>query len=281
MLELLRQAAAEKGWLAEILPFPDGEPQPRLDQRRVATVAFKEDANTDRDPLFQDALARRTTRAVFDASKPVSLETLNQLMAAPRAQSSAGGTLAEDKRARLIDFAARSWNIEHDTNSTRRETIKLIRIGNHAVAENPDGIALSGIAMGFFKMLGIVTPKTLDTPGSQAYEQGLQGYLDLINSARGFVWLASETNTRRDQINAGRDWVRMNLAAQSAGLAIHPLSQALQEFPEMAGPYDELRTELGVAEGGAVQMLARIGYAPFPEPSPRWPLSSRFVEAAE
>ena len=280
MFELLSMAAAEKGFAVDIDLFPEGEPQPRLDQRPVALVTFLVGGRVQKDPLFSEALTRRTTRAPFDLEKPVRADILDTIIAAARNGSSAGGTIDAEQRGRLIDLSRRGWIVEYETDATRRESIELIRIGNRAVADNPDGIALTGTAMGLFKMAGVVSSEKLDTPGAAAYEQGLSDYIALIESAQGFVWLTSETNTRIDQINAGRDWIRLHLAAQKAGLAIQPLSQVLQEFPEMAPLYAETQQELGVAAPGVVQMLARFGYAKFPRPAPRWPLSSRLVEAA-
>lgn len=278
MLELLAMAAAEKGFNADIVAFPDGEPTPRLDQRRVASVTFSASANVSRDPLFQETLVRRTNRNPFDPNKPVADETLQAIISAAIHGSSVAGTNAANKRARLIDLARRGWIVEYETDATRRESIELMRIGNRAVAENPDGISLDGTMMGLLNMAGIITPAKLDTPGDAAYEQGLSMYMASIKSAQGFVWLSSNTNNRRDQINAGRDWVRMHLAAQRTGVAFHPLSQVLQEFPEMAALYAETQAELDVAAPGVVQMLGRIGYAKAPPPAPRWPLQSRLVD---
>ena len=70
----------------------------------------------------------------------------------------------------------------------------------------------------------------------------------------------------------------MNLAATGAGLAFQPLSQALQEYPEMAGAFAAIHARLAPA-GGTVQMLARTGYADLPQPSPRWPLETRILNA--
>ncbi|HQF31619.1 MAG TPA: twin-arginine translocation pathway signal protein, partial [Hyphomicrobiales bacterium] len=69
-----------------------------------------------------------------------------------------------------------------------------------------------------------------------------------------------------------------HLAATLAGLAFHPLSQALEEYPEMAGPYREVH-DLLAPPGHTVQMLVRLGYAPAVAPSPRWPLAERMVGA--
>jgi hypothetical protein len=57
---------------------------------------------------------------------------------------------------------------------------------------------------------------------------------------------------------------------------MHPLSQALQEFPEVRASYEGLHRALGVdPASGPVQMLARAGYALSPAgPSPRRDLAS-------
>jgi len=152
-----------------------------------------------------------------------------------------------------------------------------MRIGNRAVTRNPDGIDMGGLSMGLMKMAGIVTPDALDDKNSRAYEIGIDMYEQIIKTAMGFVWIVSDDNARATQLGAGQTWVRLNLAAQQNGLCIHPLSQILQEFPEMAAPYNAIRERLGVPDGGAVQMLGRIGYTRFPPASPRWPLETKLI----
>ena len=72
--------------------------------------------------------------------------------------------------------------------------------------------------------------------------------------------------------------MRAHLAATLAGLAFHPVSQALEEYPEMAGPYREVH-DLLAPPGDTVQMLVRLGYATAVPPSPRWPLAERITAA--
>ena len=105
-----------------------------------------------------------------------------------------------------------------------------MRVGNRAVARNPDGISIDGTMMGLLKLTGTLTPEQFDTPGTTAYDSTLSLYNELIESARGFVWLTTPDNSRTAQLAAGRSWVRTNLRAQSLGLGIHPLSQVLQSF---------------------------------------------------
>ncbi|MEX0311372.1 MAG: twin-arginine translocation pathway signal protein, partial [Tateyamaria sp.] len=81
-----------------------------------------------------------------------------------------------------------------------------------------------------------------------------------------------------DQIAAGQDWLRLNLATARAGLGMQPLSQALQEYPEMADLHADIHDRLA-PDGGTVQMFARIGYGPDIAQSPRWGLESKIVHA--
>ncbi len=276
MMELMRMAAAEKGYVVSVEPFPDGAGEPRLDQRPIARVRFS-NGGADKDPLFQSILARRSTKEPYDTERSVAPDVLAAVMAGGAGDLSIGGTLDPQQIARIVELAWTGFQIELATDLTRRESVDLMRIGNRAVTDNPDGIDMGGLQMGLFKMTGIVSHEALDTPGSTAYQAGLDMYHPIIHSAQGFVWITADANTRLSQLEAGRAWVRMNLAAQQAGLGIHPLSQVLQEFPEMAEPYAGLRSELGVSGDGVVHMLGRIGYTKFPKPSPRWPLESKLV----
>lgn len=277
MLELLRMAAAEKGFEAEVTPFPDGTPSPRLNGNRMAQVRFVPSSGTAKDPLFADVLARRSTKEPYDLDRAVSTDAIEAVIAGGEGDLEIGGTLEPGQRDRIIDLAWRGFQIELETDLTRRESVDLMRIGNRAVVENPDGIDMGGIPMGLFKMTGIVTHEGLDTPGSTAYNEGLKMYDPIIHSARGFVWVKADENTRLSQLQAGRAWVRMNLAAQKIGLCVHPLSQILQEFPEMAQPYEAIREELNVELNGVVHMLGRVGYTKFPAASPRWPVESKLI----
>ena len=212
--------------------------------------------------------------------QPVTPNALAQLIGEPVAGGVvAGGSVDLASIAALRQLTWDAWDIEYRNAAMRRESIDLMRIGNAEVAANPDGIELGGIAMGLGKMSGFITRETLDTPGTSAFQQGIDMFKPIMASAQGYVWLLTPGNSRAEQIAAGRRWVRMNLQAQASGIAIHPLSQALQEVKAMAGPYAAVHQRLGATGGAVVQMLGRIGYAPSPEPTPRWPLKSRLIAA--
>jgi hypothetical protein len=65
------------------------------------------------------------------------------------------------------------------------------------------------------------------------------------------------------------------LKATELGIDIHPMSQALQEYPEMKKPFEAILEELDVAPPYRLQMFVRLGYGEKIKPSPRWPLAAR------
>ena len=282
-LELLRQAAAQRGYRAEFSMFPEGEPQPVLDERPVARVTFFEDETVARDPLFGYSLERRTVRDPFDSSRTVSRETLSQLselaggMASEAAQFA--HTVDETRMSKLKRICRDSWEIEANTERTLIESVELTRIGANEVNANPDGISLYGPRMEAFRLLGLVSRKGMAQVGGSGHRATVAFYNDLIDSAAAFGWLSTPANSRADQLRAGAMWVRLQLAATQTGLAMQPLSQVLQEFPEMAALYAEFHREVGIEEPARVQGLFRFGYADYPEPAPRWSLKSRLITA--
>jgi len=276
MIELLRQAAAELGFAAEITPFPDGEGGERLGQGRIASVRFASGGAT-RDPLFANVLERRSNKEPY-TDQAVAAENLDQIGQAVGPDVTYGAAADADRVAKLSANAWDAWKIEYETDVTRRESIDLMRIGNDAAVAQPDGIDLAGPMMSAAHAAGMITKEKLDTPGTMAFDTGYDLYRGLVDSTKAWAWLVTTENSRLDQLRVGASWVRLNLAAQAQGLAVHPWSQALQEFPEMGKPYRELRSLLA-PDGGTVQMFARVGYGPAVPASPRWPLEAKLVDA--
>jgi hypothetical protein len=273
-LELLAIAAAEEGYRADIVAFPEGEDMRTLDTRPVARVTLVSGAG-QRDPLAAHILARRSNKTVYEP-REVAAADLQALADAGRAPGITSATTADAGLvARLRDLTWRAHVKEVTTPAANQESVDLMRIGAREVAANPDGIGLEGGMIEFARRVGIVSRENLADPTSTAFKQGLDLYEKMAMSARAFGWLCNDNRSRGDQLAAGRAYVRMNLKATALGLGVHPWSQALQEYPEMAALYDEARALLG--GGGTVQMLYRIGYAQAIGPTPRRGLEAHLV----
>jgi hypothetical protein len=275
-LELLQMAAAEDGHRAEVALFPQGSGATALDQRPIARITLTPDPTVARDPLFALVPARRSNKEPFDVSRALAPEMLVVMAAAVRHGTRFGGTVDPSDVAQWRALTREALRIEVQTPRTFQESVDLFRIGRREVDANPDGIDFSGLMFEAMHLTGMFTRDMAADPTSLAFKAGMDAVYANADTAMGHVWLVSADNSRETQIATGADWLRVNLAATAQGLGFQPLSQALQEFPEMAGPYAQVHERLAPS-GGTVQMLSRIGYGPVVGNSPRWRLESRIM----
>lgn len=275
-LELLRMAAAEDGYRTSTALFPKGSSALGLDQRPVARITFAADPAVGRDPLFAHVPLRRSNKEPFDVNRPVVPALLAELGAVVRNGARFGGTVDATEVTDWRALTHEALRIEVETPHTYQESVDLFRIGHHEVDANPDGIDFTGPLFEALRLAGQFTREAASDTTNFAYKSGLDAIFANTDTAMGHVWLVTDDNSRETQIAAGADWLRVNLAATALGLGFQPLSQALQEFSEMAGIYAQVHDRLAPS-GGTVQMLSRIGYGPNVGKSPRWPLESRIM----
>ncbi len=276
-LELMVMAAQAEGLTVELDLFPQGSSPERLDERPVAIATFSE-GPAIADPLWPFVHARRSNKEPFDPARPVASDALPRLLAAGRNGPALGGTLDTRAVKDWRDLTEEALIIELETPRTYKESVDLFRIGKREVNAFPDGIDFSGAMFDTLHATGMFTREAAMDRDSLAYRGGIDAVLANCRTAMGHLWMVTPTNTREDQIAAGRDWLRVNLACTREGLGFQPLSQALQEYKEMDSLYRTVHDRLA-PEGGTVQMLARIGYGPDVAESPRWPLEARLRNA--
>lgn len=258
LLELLMMALTVQGYAATAEVFPDGEPQPLLDDRPLFRVRIARAATTP-DPLFAQVLQRRTHRGPY-TDQPVSPAAVTALNAA--AQAGPAVLTVETAPARvemLRTLVYQGAVIEAHTPAAHRESVERTFIGARDVAAHPWGISLDSPVMTAMNAAGILTKAKMQTPGTTAYDEALKFLKVGADTSRGFVWIVTPDNSRANQILAGRAYVRANLAAARQGLAMQPWSQGLQEYATQKPVYDALHRELA-PDGGRIQMLSRIGY---------------------
>lgn len=264
-LELLSLAAGARGHIAEIQPFPQGQPEDRLDDRPFALVRFR--PGGAKDPLFDQILNRRTHRGAFEA-RSVPTDELDAIAAgATEAGLRVLYRNSDLEAARRL--ANEAWVREVRTPAALQESIDLMRIGAAEIAAHRDGIALSGPAMEALKAVGLISREALAKPGTIAYDQSLTFAEPQTRTAAAFLWLIAPGNSRLDQIASGRAYARLALTATGRVIAHHPMSQALQEYPEIADLKARMDRMAGVIGTERLQMFIRLGYAKPDGPAPR------------
>ncbi|MGJ7504682.1 Acg family FMN-binding oxidoreductase [Variovorax sp. ZT5P49] len=281
-IELLVMALAQQGVQASVQLWPQGEliGEPRhWPHIPVARLRLADGGVPD--PLFAQVLRRRTPKQRFDLTRPVSADMLQGLisMAPVGGMVSSAGTVEMARVLPLRRLCAAAARVELATPGTAMENLQLLRIGPQEILEHRDGFSVNDPALRIAVALGQFSRSTPAPEDSPSFRQTLQMFEDQAQTAMGFVWLSTRGNSRTEQIAAGRAHVRQQLRATDLGLGMHPMSQPLEEFAEMA-PCRAVAHDLllgtarpGDRHGPTVQMMCRLGYPMAPVPAaPRRPL---------
>lgn len=281
-IELLDLAARQKGLRAQIELFPQGAFGPTtVDARPTARIRLVPDASVRPDPLFEQIFHRRTNREAYEAREPdaaarqaISASVQPYPMRVGFVGAAQPEVLAQHRR-----IAREAWRIELVTPRTVMESFRVLRVGPKEIAQHRDGISLNAPMARALVALGLFDRRQTPAPDSLSTQAQIRDFNTRVDGTPAFFWLVTEGNDRFTQVNAGRAYVRAQLAATAVGLSMQPLSQALQEYPEQAVPYAEIHQWVGApAPRFTVQMWARLGYAPAIEPSPRRGLAAHILD---
>ncbi|MET0544926.1 MAG: hypothetical protein ABWZ40_01320 [Caulobacterales bacterium] len=278
-LGLAKIAAAEIGQRLDVTPFPEGPALPQLDERPIAQIRFAADSAVGKDPLFSTIQKRRTNRAPFDTDEQIRTHDLEALQALGTDAASIRTTALRYRISTLRSITVDAIIQEAGTDPALQEQIRSMRIGKAEIEANPDGIALAGAGLEAAQTFGMLNRDMLGNRKSAAFRQSLDLQTKAAATAMAYAWVLTPGNSREDQLAAGEAYARLDLEAAARGIAIQPLSQALEEYPEMAEPRAALANELAPPDGARVQMLARLGKAAAPPPAPRWPLKAKLISA--
>jgi hypothetical protein len=283
-LELLDIAARERGLRAEISLFPEGPFAPStLDRRPVARIRLVADSAVAKDPLFTQILHRHTNRSAYDPGRPVPADAWQAMQESVQPNALRFGFVGPDrpdalKRHRAI--AAEAWRIELTTPRTIMESYRVLRVGAAEIEQHRDGLVVLDRIPVLMSQVGLFDRSKPPAPGDYATTSQIKDFGAKLDSTPGFLWMVTDGNDRVTQVNAGRAYARVQLAATAAGIALQPLQQALQEYPEQAKPHAEIRSLLDAASPTrTVQMWARAGFAPAVGPAPRRGVDAQLVRA--
>ncbi|MCE2595802.1 twin-arginine translocation pathway signal protein [Motilimonas cestriensis] len=273
-LETLSIAATAYGYQADIDYFPDGEYSNLvIEDLPVARITLLEQNDMATDPLFSHLLTRQSNKREYDNS----LLTPKQKAQLTLWANSSSGQLTlvdgKEQQAYMQQMLTEAMQIEVGNQARDMETIKMFRFNDAEVAKYRDGFGLahSGVT-GIKKFVAetfILDRASTEKDPSDFGKQSVEVARSASQSTSTFAWLSTKTNSRLDQVKIGRDYCRLNLTTTAMGLAQHPMSQVLQEYPDMLPLQQAFKQQFNIAETDTVQMLVRLGKAAATAHTPR------------
>jgi hypothetical protein len=270
LIEMTAIAATSMGFGTEVDVLPDGPMSiPEFGTKPTATIRMVTQPGIEADPLFAQILERRSSRLAHQGP-PLTDQERAHIEHDAHSPGVEVGWIPEDQRTRVLDIAARAMTIEAEDHDLYDETRIWFRYSDREIAQKGDGLHADTAGL---TGLSLVLGRRFINDGNwhKPYNRSpyLKGFRKSVGATTALLTLTTPTNTMRDWIVTGRSYVRAQLSAGSLGLRFQPISQVLQEFPQM----DQLRTEMeqlvGITAPAKLQMLVRVGRTTPPALSPR------------
>lgn len=274
-LEYVAVAGEKTGWHTDINLFPNGEYDESIlaasmDLKPVAKITLSK-AQPQDDKLYGAMFLPDTNREAYKQDKLTSKQV--NALTSLSAQDGLTVKVYQDTAdlAKIGGFAIQSATIEAGVTRVMDESNAIFRPNEYLKDKYRYGYSVEGQgSTGFIKniMQGLVTIfPTLNT-GKAASNNFINYTHASVANTPAYAMIVTDNNSRTAQVESGMLYSRLVLTGHVLGLAMQPLSQALEEYPEMKAPYDELK--LAYAPDGTIQMLVRMG-----EPTKDTPLSMR------
>lgn len=278
-LELMAIGASASGYRAEITLLPEGEMAPEeLGAKPTAHVSLTEASGAPTDPLLPYVLGRRTSRLPYEGAM-VTQDELARIADHATRSGLRIELISESLLPEAIEIVRAAMEVEVDDYATYDETREWFRFSRREKKAHLDGLSidtagLTGFAAG--------AANTFLNAKNFHKEKNRKRYLETFGkaatSSRGLLTITSETNTMVDWIESGRAYARAQLAGEMLGLRFQPVSQVLQEYPQMDALRARFESLVGVSRPAKVQLLVRVGRSGTPGLSPRRPATELFFE---
>ncbi len=273
-LENLQLAAKQHDYRTDIIYFPKGEySNATVEDRPVASVTLSPDASITKDSLFDVILKRQSNKSAY-TDTPLSADQLVRLrtfQTDPRLQL----TISDDTSVKdeLSEIMIEAMRIETSSKNRDAETIAMFRFNDEERSRYRDGIGVAESGMsglrGWIVESFFLSRDDAEKDSTSFGEQAVDLTTEQVRSAAAFGWISTASNTRLDQVVTGHTYERLNLTATELGVAMHPMSQVLQEYSDVFDLQKRFLDYLGIPAGHTVQMLFRLGVADPVEHSPR------------
>lgn len=264
-LEYVAVAAQEDGFNASIRLFPAGVYDEThlarsMDEKPVAQITLSKAAKAG-SVLYGALFLPDTNRDAYRAQK-LSAGQVSALESLPAPQGVSVRIVQDSAGVQKIgSYALKSAAVEAGVARVMDESNAIFRPNEYAKNRYRYGYSVEGQGISGFRkdmLQGLLTLFPSLNAGKAASQNFIQYTRASVESAPAYALLVSSGNGRVQQVESGMLYSRLVLTGHTLGLAMQPLSQVLEEYPEMRTLYSAFRKEYAPG-GGTVQMLFRVG----------------------
>ncbi len=264
-LEYVDIAGDKLGYELRIELFPQGnydeqELAESMKTTPVAKITLNKTTLQD-TPLYNNMFLPDTNRAPYQSAKLTS-DQINELENINTADNMFI-KIFQDKedKEKLGSYAIKGACVEADVNRVMKESEIIFRANEYQKNKYRYGFSVEGQGTsGIMKhlMQGLVTLFPSLNNGKAASNMFIQSTRTSVDNTPAYAMIITKNNTREDQVKSGMLYSKLILAARQQGFVMQPLSQILEEYPEMNELYSGIHLTY-TPDGGTIQMLVRLG----------------------
>ena len=226
--------------------------------RRIAKVTL-EKTTQGKYPLQKIAMRRTVKSNMLSREltttdiKAFEKEVGSRLYYFPR-----GGEHAAFMKKEAID----NFKIQAENDKAQEELSQWIRFKNADIEKYRDGITTQSMEIGGIAGWYVRTfMDKKDVVSDNFREKGIEKTIEQAGQGAGWLVIASAGNKAVDLIDAGRRFQRMALIARERNIAIHPMTQSLEE------KHGQANIKANHKPATIPQLMLRVGYVnKYPNP---------------
>lgn len=264
-IESLKIGMSSLGYATAIDYFPEGHYQHRqeIGQKPIALIRLSPLSSPQPDALHSFILSRKTNRKAYQKEKFSESEIEALLQRAGLRQTMPIFIQEEAKLQQNLPIFVEAMALETQLYDKHEESRIWFRENDALIISTKDGINLRGGGKsGISRMLAewyLKDKKPEKWHSQKSAASYMQDFQEALQSTPALLLLKSARNGYTDWLEAGRDYLRLQLACSAEEVYLHPLSQVLQEYKEMQALADKFNQIHDIQEPEKIQMVCRIG----------------------
>jgi hypothetical protein len=282
-LEYAVVAAEKLGYGCDIELFPEGEydaegtpasmakkPVAEVTLRSAAAAPNAPESGTSNGvadqsgslaPLYDCLFLPDTVRAAYEDTALTEEQAARLAEWTPDASVKIVVFRGAEDRQYLGDLAIQGAAVEGGIRRINEESNALFRGTEYQKNKYRYGFSLEGQGskgIGMWLTEGLLALFPSMAKSGDSNERFIKQTTTQVEHTPAYVMILTSDNSRSSQVRAGMAYARVQLTAQSMGLAVQPLSQILEEYPEMKALRSQVHSKYA-PNGETIQMLVRVG----------------------
>lgn len=264
LLEYMVIAGRVLGVQVQIEYFPHGELEETTIESEFASKAIARITLNDTLPteeiLYPYIFQPDTNRGGYDATR-LNQTIIDALLSVHEGDEITMEFIQDEERCTMIrQYAMDAAVIETNQELLMSETDAIFRANESQKNQYRYGFSFEGQGkqgIGMHLLQGLITLFPGMAKGDSSKQAFLDSTVQSLAHTSSFLLIHTKETSRVNQIEAGRLYSKLILQGHHLGLAMQPLSQAIQVYDAMLPTYQAIHEVLEI--DGTIYLLVRVG----------------------